>query len=333
MLEHSNMASTGTRKRGRDPEDNCSVTLGGGSDLGFAADRTNNKRPRLSTPAPMWPIEDAAMSSMVTVEEGQLDSNIGNVSWQQDPSDITLMQKGVVTNSFAGLTSPPLSPAPNQGLALPTRRPHATPSYAITQRPAHDSGGPRIVRFDSELDGNDDDDEDEEPYDPEDVTSDIGAEDDDELDGEEVDVMGSIVNRGASSSIQPLSKINAFLHEIHFSNRRRRRDRLAPGRSALHVSRCALSATPSDAGSSTPKIMSPSTVLPRASLVIEEAAAVRRGSKLRTESSHAAPGKISRPPDEQSSASSQYEETNRLLGALFLSRRKRRDLAEHDAEL
>jgi len=307
MLEHSNMASTGTRKRGRDPEDNCSVTLGGGSDLGFAADRTNNhgnKRPRLSTPAPMWPIEDAAMSSMVTVEEGRL----GNVSWQQGPSDITLMQKGVVTNSFAGLTSPPPSPAPNQGLALPTPRPHATPSYAIPQRPAHDSGGPRIVRFNSELD---DDDEDEEPYDPEDVTSDIGVEDDDEFDGEEVDVMGSVVNRGASSSIQPLSKMNAFLHEIHFFNRRRRRDRLAPGRSTFPVSRCSLSATQPDAASSTPKIMSPSTVFPRASLVIEEAAAVRRESKLRTESSHVAPGKISRPPDEQSSVSSQYEETNR----------------------
>lgn len=357
------MTSTGTRKRAHDPEDDGrNALLGGGSGNHFATDRTNkhqNKRLKLSTPTPQSPTEDATMYSMATVGEGLCDSSIGSASWQ-GLSGAMPMNRSVAANSFAGLTSPPLSPASIQPPTLPIQSKHFIPDAGIHQQPAHDSVGPRIVRFDpvpDERDESDEDDGDDEPYDPEEVASVMGSEDDEEVKGEDRTVVGQVTPLSTLGQ-QPLPTMNALLHEIHFSNRRERLDRLALDHSRpLHVSRSALSPKHAPTELSVPNTLSPSIISPRATPLVEsamaaamEAAAVRRESKLRNPLANGVTGIIAQPlpllaSDEQSSVGLQYEETNRydsvphnpasgaigtdvyfrLLGALFLSRRKRRD--------
>jgi len=245
------------------------------------------------------------------------------------------MGKGVAVNSSAGLTSPPLSPPPTQGLVLHTQSTHPTSTPVIPQPSGHDSGGPRIVRFNPVSEESDEDDDEGEPYDPEEVTTDIGSEGDDENEGT-VGMMESAIGGGQP----PLMRINAFLHEIHFSNRRQRLDRLALDHCEhFHVSRTASPAKQTHAGSFASNITLPSIASPHAAsaAAVAKATAVRPENKMWNESQRAAPAKIPQPSpvvgsDERSSAGSQYEETNRLLGALFLSRRRQRNQAEDDAD-
>ena len=318
VLEHSNMTSTGTRKRARDAEDeDCYVLLGGSSGHCFAAGRMDNhanKRTKLSMPAPISPVDAATMSSMVTVEEGRPDSSICSVGWQEHSSGMS-MGKGVALNSFAGLTSPPLSPPPTQGLALQPQSTHPTSTPVIPQPSVHDSGGPRIVRFNPVSEELDESDDEGEPYDPEEVSTDIGSEGDDENEGT-VGMMESAIGGGQP----PLLRINAFLHEIHFSNRRQRLDRLALDHcEPFHVSRTASPAKQTHAGSSASNITTlPSIASPHAAsaAAVAGATAVRPENKLWNESQRTAPVKIPQPSpvvgsDERSSVGSQYEETNR----------------------
>lgn len=331
------MSSTATRKRARgaDEGDDALITSTAAIKQSFAVDRTNshdNKRQRLTAPTSTSSTEDVAVSAVPFGWNNRRVASVGSVTWAEEAVDHTQLTPALAAS---GLTSPPAGfvsdrQPPPFSRNLPASIPIPRQNWA---------SGPRIIRSNPIPDDAEDSEgaNDDEDYDPDEGQADIGLDSDDVSDQDEAEDDGdesdngdgdSGHNKTTTSSPKPLSGMNAFLHELHFSHRRTRPPPPPTLARTPSLTSAAEPASPSskhatlllttngNIGHKVPAIDCRAVETAReAALRRESLQKATMPNSLAVESKAAARS----PPApslaiEQSSVSAQYEETNRYVG-------------------